>query len=97
MVEPVVRALRDAGSFGLVMGARLEWEKFESKSLEAAAAEFHKFRDSRHVRLHLDHVPAIDEDQRRGDCLDISRRAIDAGYESVMVDGSRLPLAENIA
>jgi fructose/tagatose bisphosphate aldolase len=37
MLEPVVRALRDCDAFGLVMVARLEWEKFESRSLEAVA------------------------------------------------------------
>jgi len=28
MMEPVVRALKDSGSFGLIMVARLEWIKF---------------------------------------------------------------------
>jgi ketose-bisphosphate aldolase len=96
MVEPVVRALRDCDAFGLVMVARLEWEKFASQSPEAVAAEYRKFASPRHTRLHLDHVPVIDEDDRRVDFLAIIRRALDAGYESVMVDGSRLPLAENI-
>ncbi len=97
MVEPVVRALRDANAFGLVMVARLEWEKFESKSLEAVAEAYRKFSDPRYVRLHLDHVPAIDEDQKQVDYREIIRRAIDVGYDSVMVDGSRLSLDENIA
>jgi ketose-bisphosphate aldolase len=97
MVEPVVRALRDTNSFGLIMVARLEWEKFESRSLEAIGAEYQKHNDRRHTRLHLDHVPVIDEDNLRVDYVEIISRAIRAGYESVMVDGSRLPLAENIA
>lgn len=97
MVEPVVRALRDTGSFGLIMVARLEWEKFESRSLEAVCAEYQKYNDRRHTRLHLDHVPVIDEDDRRVDYMEIIGRAVKAGYESVMIDGSRLPLAENIA
>lgn len=97
MVEPVVRALRDARSLGLVMVARLEWEKFESRSLEAVAAEYRRHADPRVTRLHLDHVPVIDEDDRAVDYLEILGRAVRAGYESVMVDGSRLTLAENIA
>lgn len=97
MLEPVVRALRDCDAFGLVMVARLEWEKFESRSLEAVAAEYGKHRSERHTRLHLDHVPVVDEDDRRVDYLEIIGRAISAGYESVMVDGSRLPFAENVA
>jgi ketose-bisphosphate aldolase len=97
MVEPVVRALRDTHSFGLIMVARLEWEKFESGSLEAVSAEYRRHSDRRHTRLHLDHVPVIDEDNLPVDYAEIIGRAIGAGYESVMVDGSRLPLAENMA
>jgi hypothetical protein len=97
MVEPVVRALRDCNSVGLVMAARLEWIKFETESPEALKAEYDKYKLPGHTRLHLDHVPVIDEDNLRVDYLDDIRRALDAGYESVMVDGSRLPLDENIA
>ncbi len=97
MVEPVVRALRDTGSFGLVTAARLEWEKFGTCSLEALRTEYEKFTHPGHTRLHLDHVPVIDEDQVRVDYLEIIGRALAAGFESVMVDGSRLPLEENIA
>lgn len=97
MVEPVVRALKDCNSFGLVMVARLEWEKFESGSLEAVRDEYARFHLPGHTRLHLDHVPVIDEDGLRVDYAGIIRRAIDAGYESVMVDGSRLPFSENVA
>ncbi len=97
MVEPVVKAIKDCNSFGMIVVARLEWVKFESKSLEAVSAEYQKFKLPGHTRLHLDHVPVIDEDDLRVDYVDDIRRAIDAGYESVMVDGSRLPLDENIA
>src|SRR5690242_14206005 len=38
------------------------------------------------VALHLDH----------GASFDLARRCIDAGYSSVMIDGSKLPFAENI-
>ena len=97
MVEPVVKAIKDCNSFGMIVVARLEWVKFESKSLEAVRDEYEKFKLPGHTRLHLDHVPVIDEDDLRVDYVDDIRRAIDAGYESVMVDGSRLPLDENIA
>ena len=96
MVEPTVRALRECDSFGLIMVARLEWEKFESGSLESVQEEYAKHEDRHHTRLHLDHVPVIDEDDRRVDYIEIIDRAILAGYESVMVDGSRLPLEENM-
>lgn len=97
MVEPVVKALQDSNSFGLVMAARLEWVKFETGSLEALQAEYERFKLPRHTRLHLDHIPVIDEDERRVDYADDIRRAIQAGYESVMIDGSRLSFAENAA
>ena len=96
MAQPVIRAVADEDSFALVQVARLEWEKFGSRSLEAVAEEFHRHEDPEHVRLHLDHVPVIDEDRKEVDYLPIIRRAIAAGYQSVMVDGSRLCLEENI-
>ena len=96
MMEPVIRALKDCNSFGLVMVARLEWEKFESRSLDAVSIEYRKLKDEKHTRLHLDHVPVIDEDGLAVDFEEIISRALDSGYESVMIDGSRLSLAENI-
>ncbi|MBM4143385.1 MAG: class II fructose-bisphosphate aldolase [Lentisphaerae bacterium] len=97
MMEPVVRALRDTGSFGFIMVARLEWEKFQAGSLAAIRKEYGRVGDPRHTRLHLDHVPAIDEDQKVVDFEGVIREAIALGYESVMVDGSRLPLEGNMA
>jgi ketose-bisphosphate aldolase len=97
MLEPVVQALRDCNSFGLVMVARLEWMKFEARSLTAVAEEYHRVKDERYTRLHLDHVPVIDEDNLRVNYLPIIRNAISAGFQSVMIDGSRLSLANNIA
>ncbi len=97
MMEPVVRALRDTETFGLIQVARLEWEKFGARSLRTIRDEYEKTKDRAVTRLHLDHVPVVDEDGLRVDYRDLIREAVDLGYESVMVDGSRLPLAENIA
>lgn len=96
MMEPVVRALRDTQTVGLITVARLEWVKFHSGSLEAIRDTYMRVKDERFTRLHLDHCPVIDEDQLRVDYEDVIGRALAAGYDSVMVDGSRLPLAENI-
>ena len=96
MVEPVVQAVVDQDSFGLVDVARLEWIKFESGGPAQVAAEFARWRKPEHVRLHLDHIPVIDEDNLRVDYLPIIQEAIALGYESVMVDGSRLSLEDNI-
>lgn len=96
MVQPVIEAVRDENAFALVELARVEWEKFGAISLETIAEEFKRYQDDRHVRLHLDHVPVIDEDHKSVDYASIVKRAIAAGYQSVMVDGSRLSLEENI-
>jgi ketose-bisphosphate aldolase len=96
MMEPVVRALHDTETFGLIMVARLEWIKFRSGSMKAIRDEYIKLEDSRYTRLHLDHVPVIDEDNLRTDFLNIIKEAIDLGFDSVMIDGSRLTLEENI-
>ncbi|MHB9070182.1 MAG: class II fructose-bisphosphate aldolase [Sedimentisphaerales bacterium] len=97
MMEPVVKALRDTQCFGLIAVARLEWEKFEAGSLHAIYDEYQRVKDKKYTRLHLDHVPVIDEDNKLVDYFKIISEAVNMGYESVMVDGSRLPLAENIA
>lgn len=96
MVEPVIKAVTELDSFALVQVARLEWEKFESKSLKAVRDEFVKFNNPKNVRLHLDHVPVIDEDHLEVDYVSIIKEAISLGYDSVMVDGSRLSLEGNI-
>jgi ketose-bisphosphate aldolase len=96
MMEPVVKALHDTNAFGLIMVARLEWVKFQSKSLKAICDEYKKLKDEKCTRLHLDHVPVIDEDNLLTDFYGIVSEALDLGYDSVMIDGSRLSLAENI-
>ncbi len=96
MMEPVVRAVVDVDSFALIDTARLEWIKFQSKGLAFVAEEFARWRRPNHVRLHLDHVPVLDEDNLLVDYLPIFREALELGYESVMIDGSRLALEANI-
>ncbi len=96
MLEPVAQAVADENAVAMIQVARLEWEKFESESLERVAQEYAKFDKPGHTLLHLDHVPVIDEDQKEVDYLAILRRAIAAGYGSLMVDASRLPLGGNI-
>ena len=96
MLKPVVEAVRDEDSAAMIAVARLEWEKFESGSLEAVAEEYFRHYDAKHTLLHLDHVPVVDEDGNTADFLPIIERALKAGYQSVMIDGSRLPLEDNI-
>lgn len=96
MVKPVIEAVADQKSYALVEVARLEWTKFESKSMAAVMEEYKKWENPDYVRIHLDHVPVIDEDQLKVDFVAIIKEAIGLGYQSVMVDGSRLSLEGNI-
>ena len=96
MLKPIAQAIVDENSVAMIQVARVEWEKFYSESLERVAEEYGKYRVEGHTLLHLDHIPVIDEDYLQVDYVSFIQRAIKAGYESVMVDGSRLSLEENI-
>ena len=96
MMESVIRALHDTGTFGLIMVARLEWVKFKSGSMKMIRDEYEKLKDMHFTRLHLDHIPVVDEDNLHTDFENIIAEAIDLGYDSVMIDGSRLSLEDNI-
>ncbi len=97
MMEPVMRALRECRCFGLIAVARPELIKFEARSLTAIRDEYARVGDPEFSRLHLDHTPVIDEDNQPVDYRAMIAEALELGYSSVMVDGSRLPLADNIA
>lgn len=97
MMEPVIRALRDTECFALIAVSRNEWEKFHAGSPQVVYDLYQQLKDERYTRLHLDHVPVIDEDSLEVDYTPILSDAIAIGYESVMVDGSRLSLKDNIA
>jgi fructose-bisphosphate aldolase class II len=97
MVEPIIRAVVDQDSFALIETARPEWAGDPARGVAAVKQEFDRWCNLDYVRLHLDHVPVIDENQERVDYLPIIQSAIDLGFQSVMIDGSRLELEENIA
>ena len=96
MVAPIVETLRSSRSFALVEVARPDIERFGAESYEAVAKEFERHADRAYARLHQDHVPVIDEEERRVDWKPLIEEAVGLGYDSVMIDGSRLPLEENI-
>ncbi|MDR1137251.1 MAG: class II fructose-bisphosphate aldolase [Synergistaceae bacterium] len=96
MAEPVIRAVVDKNSLAMIQVARVEWEKFSAGTLEAVAEEYMKYKNDDHTLLHLDHVPVVDEDYKEVDYMSIIERAIKAGYQSIMIDASRLGLNENI-
>ena len=97
MLKPVVQAVADENSVAMIQVARIEWEKFESRSLEAVATEYEKHKKPLHTLLHLDHIPALDEDMLEVDYIELLKRGVAAGYQSIMVDASRLDLDGNIA
>jgi len=96
IAEPVAKALIRTRAFGLAEIARPDYEKFGAVSLEAAAAECRKYEDRNFIRLHEDHTPVIDEDGNRVDWKSLIQKALDLNFDSVMIDGSRLSLEENI-
>ncbi|MEM2123667.1 MAG: class II fructose-bisphosphate aldolase [Candidatus Bathyarchaeia archaeon] len=100
MVKPIIEALVDHETFGLVEVARLEVEKFEAVSFAAAAEEYWRHMkdgmNRRCTRLHQDHVPVIDEDGLMVDWRNLIQEGLENGYDSVMIDGSRLSFEENI-
>ena len=97
MIKPVIEATAACDAFSLVSTARLEWVKFEAKGPREVAEEYFRWEQPKYVRLHLDHLPVIDEDNLRVNYETELKMAVDAGCHSVMVDASRLPLEENIA
>ena len=97
MVEPIVRTVAELRTFALVEVARPDIEKFGARSFAAVAEEYRRLTNRDVTRLHLDHVPVIDEDGQQVDWRRLIAEALDLGYDSVMIDGSRLPLDENIA
>lgn len=96
MMKPIIQAVVDNNSVAMIQVARVEWEKFGAQSPEAIAEEYHRLADPKHTLLHLDHIPVVDEDLVEVDYMPLIRRGIDAGYQSVMIDASRLNLDENI-
>jgi len=97
MVQPVIQAVADQDCFALLEVARIEWLRGEAGGPAAVMAEFRRWERPEYVRLHLDHIPVVDEDQARVEYLPIISEAIGLGYQSVMVDASRLKLDDNIA
>lgn len=97
MVKTIVDTLKEERTFGLVEVSRPDVEKFGAKSFASVAEEFYKYADLYYTRLHLDHIPVIDEDGNMVDWEKLIKEGIELGYHSVMIDGSRLPLEENIA
>ena len=97
MIKPIVDTLKKTYTFGLVEVARPDVEKFGAKSFREVANRYYALADRQFSRLHLDHIPVIDEDGKNVHWEYLIRMGLELGYDSVMIDGSRLNLKENIA
>jgi ketose-bisphosphate aldolase len=90
LILPVLRAAQQQNSPLIVQIARLEFQ-WMGNTPESFAAEFYRCLEAENIRvpvgLHLDHTQDFE----------IIQRAIAAGFTSVMIDASALPLSENIA
>src|SRR6476620_7912059 len=71
----------------VILGAYEANLQYRGYDYAAMQMRFFAERASVPVAIHLDH----------GSTLDACRKAIDAGFTSVMIDGSHLPLDQNIA
>lgn len=90
MIRPVLRAGEKLGSPLIVQISSRELGRYEITPLEFAQ-EFHKVLEeeaiSVPVALHLDHTKDFE----------VIKAAIDAGFNSVMIDASSEPFRDNIA
>lgn len=96
MVQPICETLKRLKTFGLCEIARPDIEKFGIESFSKAAEFYFKYADPDYMSLHQDHVPVVDEDGYDVDYKTLIHEALEAGYQSVMIDGSRIPLEDNI-
>lgn len=96
MIKPICDTLKKLGTFGMLEVARPDIEKFGAVSFTVVFEEYKKYGNPDFVSIHQDHVPVIDEDGMKVDYSVLLEEALGMGYDSVMIDGSRLNLDENI-
>ncbi len=96
MAKPICDTLKRLDTYGMLEVSRPDIEKFGIESFTQIFHEYKKHADPDWVPIHQDHVPIIDEDWKKVDYWPLFNEAMDLGYDSIMVDGSRLSLDENI-
>ena len=55
MTEPIIQAIADQDSHGIISSAPIEWELFEDKTPRDVMEEFQKWDQPDHVRIHIEH------------------------------------------
>lgn len=96
MVKSVSDALTECNTIGIIEVSRPDIINFSAISIERVAEEYFKNANQKLSFLHLDHVPVIDENYQKVDWKKMIETGIKSGFDSVMIDGSRLPFEENI-
>lgn len=86
MAFAVVECAKELGTSAIVQTTFSTVKLANAKVLRAMVTEIISSIGGVDIALHLDH----------GDSLEICKECADAGYSSVMIDGSRLTLAKNI-
>jgi len=97
MIKPVVESLKKYRTFGLVEVSRPDVEKFGASSFKEVSQKYYALGERVFTRLHLDHIPVIDEEGEKVNWEELIQTALLLKYDSVMIDGSRLTLEENIS
>ncbi|MGB9641877.1 MAG: class II fructose-bisphosphate aldolase [Candidatus Ratteibacteria bacterium] len=97
MVKPISDALVECRSIGIIEVSRPDIENFGAKSIKSVAQQYKNDADQKFTFLHLDHVPVIDEHFLPVNWLAMINEAIELEFDSVMIDGSRLPFADNVS
>ncbi|HON05424.1 MAG TPA: class II fructose-bisphosphate aldolase [Candidatus Ratteibacteria bacterium] len=96
MIKPISDALKEYKTIGIIQVSKPDIENFGAKSIKAVYEEYIKSADMMFTFLHLDHVPVIDENFMHVNWLDMIEEGITLGFDSVMIDGSRLKFEENV-
>ena len=90
LIQPILRAAQDLASPVIVQISQIEFDRYKITA-EEFAAKFYELLEAEKITvpvvLHLDHTWE----------LAVIQEAIAAGFTSVMIDASKLPLEENIA
>lgn len=86
MLPDMIRAARDVGA-PIIIQTSIDTAKYVGYDMMVAVCKSLAEKEMVDVALHLDHARDLDE----------IKAAINAGYSSVMFDGSHLPFKENIA
>ena len=85
-LEAIVRAAEEMRS-PVIVASNMKCASIHRPSVIAGMEKAIAARASVPVYLHLDHSTTVD----------LCKEAVDAGYDTVMIDGSKLSLEENIA